>query len=523
MNNSTVRPSNAHSFDKVANVNIPRSKFDLSHGYKTTLDAGYLVPVMIQDVLVGDTITCDLTQLTRLTTPIVPFMDNVRVTFHAFACPKRLLWDNFEDFWTGSHKGKLGTTHTTYPTCQLSRSDWSAGSVFDYLGIPQPATGKFIEVNALPLRMYNLVYNEWYRDENLIDPLEIDLSDDDSANSYSLLKRNKRKDYFTSALPFVQKGPDVTLPLGSSAPLKFESEDTSVAPFNGTFYAYNLSGQNHLALKNPPSFVAGGKSYTPVVDLSNATSATINSLREAFACQHLLERDARNGSRMVESIYGHYGVTCPDFRLQRPEYIGGGNVDFMVNAVPQTSGTQSSGTETPQGNLAAFAKSVGQVHFQYSAVEPCYIMVLASITSQLTYQQGLDRLWSKRVRTDEYWPEFAHLGEQPVYEREIFCDGSDTDSRIFGYQERFAEYRYFPSQITGKLRSSDPQSLDIWHLAQYFEEAPSLSKDFIEESPPIERVVAVQDEPQFVMDLWFKMYGVRPLPTYATPGCLDHF
>lgn len=542
--NNTAHPRGT-SFVKTADVRLPRSKFDLSHGYKTTFDGGYLVPVMVSEMLPGDSWKCDLKQVCRFTNAALqPFMDRIRINYFAFAVPKRLLWSNFEDFITGSHKGKVGTTHTTYPTAAIPSSSWTAGSVYDYMGIPKPATGETLNVNALPLRAYNLVWNEWFRDENLCTEIAIDLGDSDINNTYTLKKRGKRKDYFTSCLPFVQKGPDVLLPLGGVAPVRGNGMALGISDGTNNFglqtgnngvasVALSFSSSSYGSSVGANSGLAGtdGKiigvttDYDKsglVADLSNATASTINNLREAFAIQSLFENDARHGSRYVESLLGHFGVQSPDFRLQRPEYIGGGEIDFHVSTVAQTSAASTG--QTPLGNLASYVASAGQVGFQYSAVEHCICLVLACVTTDLTYQYGLNKMWSRSVRTDEYWPEFAKLGEQAVREKEIWCTGNATnDDAVFGYQERYAEYRYIPSLITGKLRSSDPQSLDSWHLAQAFNSAPSLSQAFIEEDPPFSRVLAVQNEPQFVLDVWFDIKAMRPLPLFGTPATLTHF
>jgi len=535
---NTSSPKYNGHFATVASVDIPRSKFDLSHSHKTTFDGGYLIPVMVTNALPGDSWQCTIKQLTRMTTPIVPFMDNVRISYFAFAIPNRLVWDNWEDYITGSHNGKLGTTHTRKPTLEITRASWNP--VCDYFGLPQPSGVNKYDVDALPFRALNLTFNEWFRDENLVDELTVPKGDTgDSLSLYQLQKRGKRKDYFTSALPWVQKGPAAGVSLTGTAPVwgngsNLEFNFSSLPPTtvgelnkisvtggaasvnviqrNGSAAITDAAGRLRLVQKGS---VASGM----YADLTEAGQFTINALREAFAVQHLLERDARSGSRYISSLLAHFGVQSPDFRLQRPEYIGGGSVDFMVNSVAQTSGSTE---QSAQGNLAAVAKSVGAVRWQYSAVEHCIILVLACVyCPDYTYQDGVNRQWLKFNRLDEYWPEFAHLGEQPVYSRELYCDADADD--VFGYQERFAEYRYFPSIISGKLRSSDPQSLDYWHLAQHFTSQPTLSRTFIEEAPPFERVLAVQDEPQFVSDMFFDCKCIRPLPVFSTPSLIDHF
>lgn len=559
---NTVRPRYLkHDFSRYPTANVRRSRFDRSHGYKTTLDGGYLVPVFCDEALPGDNWSLDATQLCRMTTPLVPFMDNLRITYFFFSVPKRLVWENFEDFITGSTNGKMGTSHTAYPVLTISDVEWSAGCLADYLGIPKPASGMSFTVNALPFRACNLIYNEWFRDENLCDELDVfldDSSDNYSADAYPVNRRGKRHDYFTSCLPWVQKGPSVSLPIGGEAPVYGDGYATTWAGVDsdGTLalhgmghyspdYGYLTSKVRYLNKKIGTVVSSGTNGTWPsastvglptktmleehgettshvYADLSASSAVTINALREAFAVQHLLERDSY-GSRYVESLLAHFGVRSPDFRLQRPEYLGGGTIDFQVNSIAQTSGT-SKDENTPQGNLAANARAVGKAGFRASFVEHCIVLGFACVTTDLTYQQGIDRMFFRSARTDEYWPEFANLGEQPVYEREIYATGDcANDEQVFGYQERYAEYRYKPSKITGKLRSSDEQSLDYWHLSQFFESAPSLSTEFIEENPPFARVLAVQDEPQFILDCWFDFKCDRPLPLFANPAVLGRF
>jgi len=517
-----------HSFSQVPKAEIPRSTFDRSHGYKTTFDAGLLIPVLIDEALPGDTFNTRMTGFARLATPIYPIMDNMFMDSHFFSVPVRLVWDNWQKF-NGEQRNPGDSTDFTVPQMvSPATTGYAALSVADYFSIPTAVPD--LSHSALWHRAMHLIWNEWFRDQNMQDSLQVDTDDgpDDPAVYNTLLRRGKRHDYFTSALPWPQKGNAVTIPIGGTAPVMVDTV-TSVGgstPY-GTVDIRQASNAFAATLAgNLPPAGAGSSSAElhGTVDLSAATSATINSLRQAFQIQKVFERDARGGTRYYEMIKAQFGVTDPGHAvLQRPVYLGGGSTPINVTPIPQTGGT-GTGADTPQGNLAAFGTATMHNHgFTHSFTEHCLIIGFVSVRADLTYQQGLNRMFSRLTRFDWYLPALSHIGEQAILNKEIFAQGTAPDEDVFGYQERFAEYRYKPSSITGLFRSAHPQSLDAWHLSQDFATLPVLDNDFIVENPPVDRVIAVPAEPHFLFDSYFKMHCARPMPVYGVPGLIDHF
>lgn len=510
-----------HSFSQVPRAEIPRSSFDRSSGYKTTFNAGYLIPIFVDEALPGDTFSLNMSCFARLSTPIHPYMDNVMINSFFFAVPYRLLWTNFQKFM-GEQDNPGDSTDFLIPKMVAPAGGYAELSIYDYLGLPTKVAG--FSHMSLPLRAYNLIYNEWFRDQNLQDSVSVPKGDtDDPDTTYTLLRRGKRHDYFTSCLPWPQKGPGVDIPLGTSAPVASTvGVGTNIGVILPDGTAKNINASAAQATIDP-SFAAG--SGTLFADLTQATAATINQLRQAFQIQKLYERDARGGTRYTEIVRAHFNVVSPDARLQRPEYLGGGQTSVNLHTVAQTQRSdETDPASTPQANLAAYGTFAASGHgFSKSFTEHCIILGMVSVRADLTYQQGLNRMWSRRSKLDLYWPALSHIGEQAVLNKEIYCDGTANDDLVFGYQERYGEYRYKPSIITGRMRSNASQSLDTWHLSLDFASLPLLNEAFIVDNPPIDRVVAVVDEPHFIFDSYMKLRCARPMPVYGVPGLIDHF
>lgn len=553
-----------HRFSDAPAMYMKRTKFDRSHVYKTTFDSGKLIPVFIDEVLPGDTTRMSVNYFARLATPIKPIMDNIYLDWFFFFVPNRLVWEHWQNFCF-EQEDPSDSTDFVIPTVTATGNSNNAyvGSLWDYFGLPVNTSGNLSGISALPFRGVYLIWNEWFRDENLQKSVKIQKGDTNevlnSARSseqpswvftsgtsivpgLACPPRGKRHDYFTSALPWTQKGPGVSIGLAGTAPVQgtatltmpnsvhiyttghsnFSADVPGVLNKTGKEELYQTGVEIGLSKATNSTSISGVSSKGFFANLDESSIFTINSLRTAFQMQKFYERLARGGSRYTEVLRSFFGVVSPDARLQRPEFLGSFTKMVNVNPIAQTSATDNT---SPQGNLSAYGVTAAKFHgFTKSFVEHGYIFGFVCARADLTYQQGINKMWLRSTVYDFYWPTFAHLSEQAIELREIYAQGSKADTTVFGYQERYAEYRYKPSQITGKFRSSvTGGNLDVWHLSQFFKNAPTLNEEFIVENPPIERIIAVPSEPEFLLDIGFRYTTVRPMPMFGTPGLVDHF
>jgi len=518
-----------HNFSNVPTIDVQRSAFNRSFRHLTTFDAGYLIPIFAKSVIPGDTVDLKMEFFGRLATPLFPLMDNMYLDSQFFYIPERLTQTNFVKLMGEQDNPGDSIDFSTAITSSPATVGHAEGSLYDYLGFPTNIPD--LDHRNVLARCYNLTWNDHYRDQNLQNSVTVDLDDGpDDPTDYVLLKRGKRHDYFTSCLPWAQKGDAVSIPLGTEAPVFGKNLDFDDTEDSGnTVQVLSSSGGSLKRLNASASYLFGASTSNGtgqlMTDLNAATAATVTDQRLAFQTQVFLERDARSGTRYPEFVYAHFGVTVPDFRPQRPEYLGGSSSRVNIQPVPQTSNDGANGSVGQLGGFGTVSDQGNYHGFKQSFVEHGWILGLVSLRSDLLYQQGLDRDHSRRTRFDFYFPEFAHLSEQPVLKKELVAQGSldTTDDDTFGFQEAWAEMRYSNSMITGAFRSNAATPLDAWHTAIDFSSVPSLNASFIQEDPPIDRVIKTPSEPHFIMDTYFNFTHVRPMPTHSIPGLIDHF
>lgn len=532
-----------YSFSMMPSVSISRSKFNRKSQHKTSFNLGEIIPIYVDEVLPGDTRSFDMASLVRMSTPIAPIMDNIYLDIYAFFVPNRLTWIHWKEFM-GENNTSAGIPSVSYtvPTININvGAEYGVSKLMGYFGLPLiNGSGTQYSVSALPFRAYALIYNRWFRNQNFIAPLAVQTGDtagavisSSSIHGLPIQKAAKINDYFTSALPYAQKGTAVSIPLGTTAPIKVGNPsagstigaDAVIRPFGAGTGGVILPGTNSTGWSAVDR--GAGTNYGTVnvfADLSTATAATINQLRYAFQLQKLLEKDALYGTRYWEILAAHFAVTAPDASLQDPEYLGGHRIHINVDQVLSTAGYQAGNTTTVGAPGANSVTGDKTSLFTKSFTEHGTLMVVAVARHDQTYAQGINRMWSRSGRYDFYWPVFANLGAQEIKLKEIYVQGSNADNNIFGYQEAWAEYRYKPSIASGLLNPSASGSLDFWTLANNFSAAPTLGQAFIEQGRgDLQRaLVTGSTGPDFIADFYFQDTAVRPMPVYSIPGLIDH-
>lgn len=557
------RNSQAH-FAVNPNVDIKRSVFDRSFDHKTTFNTGEIVPFFLDEVLPGDTFKIKTNFVVRMSTPIHPVLDNLYLDTFYFFVPNRLIWTHWKEF-QGENNMSYWDSPAEYQVPQISSlTGFPKGSLMDYLGIPTEIGSSSIYFNHLPIRAYCLIWNEYFRDQNTMQPISITKGDatvnaltssvfdsqlypSSAQNGYYLMRAARFHDYFSSALPEPQKGDPVTISLlDDSLPITVGDTVTSfdgqvlfetTRGSTGNFYPLGISisspgsGKALTQMDSPTSLGGSTTTFSQVTgsnlvaDLTGTPVVSINELRQAFQLQKMLEKDARGGTRYTEILKTHFGVTSPDARLQRPEYLGGKRIPINISQVLQTSSTDET---SPQGNTAAYSLTVdSDDSFTKSFVEHGYILGLAVIRPVHTYQYGVEPMWLRKKRTDFYMPVFASIGEQPILNSFIYLSTNQTqNNEVFGYQEAWADYRYKPNRVSGAFRSNYAQSLDVWHYADKYSSLPTLSAAWMFETPNnVDRTLAVgmETEDQFIADFYVENICTRPMPLYSIPGLIDHY